>query len=121
MKAGPEIIPIDVGRPPSNYPFLSAPGNMSYGMSYPPGFNYGYPQMPSLPSVQPRPVIKKILERFLHESEGLDKALLKMALYDFVVFVDTNYTKLNDPRVENRLFLAYCDEFDAAYLKPLLH
>jgi hypothetical protein len=36
---------------------------------------------------------------------------LKNSLYNIKVFIDKNYGLLNDSRIEDRIFLSYCDEF----------
>jgi len=38
-----------------------------------------------------------------------EKAMVKKALYDLMVFIDKNYESINDPRAKNKMFLSYCD------------
>lgn len=84
-------------------------------VTFPPYLHYPPPMFP-----YPKPPIKKMLERFLYES-NTDKYLLKTAIYRLMVFIDSNYEIIQDPRAKDRLFLSYCDQFDPTFIKPLIH
>lgn len=93
-------------------PYSSMPNHFPFNMAPPPHMfpPLYYPQM-SHPNYfqSQRPTIKKALERFLMESIFGEKAMVKKALYDLMVFIDKNYESINDPRAKNKMFLSYCD------------
>jgi hypothetical protein len=40
---------------------------------------------------QPKPSLKKILEKFVLESPMMDRPLVKITIYDLMVFIDKNF------------------------------
>lgn len=72
-----------------NHPYPGFPhGGPGFGMNsgnFPPYMNYPPPMLP-----YPKPPIKRMIERFLYES-NTDKYILKMVLYRLMVFIDSHY------------------------------
>lgn len=97
----------------SNYPF-------GVGPNYPPSFSQ-YPVPPRMvPFGQTNPTIKKLLESFLLSSALEEQAMVKVTMYDLMVYIDKNADSLNDPRTRDIVFLSYCDQSDPRFVKPLL-
>ncbi len=95
-------------------PFMNFP----FGMPppFPPMFHQFPPMFPHM-----KLPLKKVMERFLVESDISEKEILKNILYDLVIFIDKNCDTMNDPRANGRLFLSYCDDFDPKHVGTILN